>query len=606
MKFLTPLWLWGILLLPFIYGIYYFDERRRQNQFEKFAKRNLWSWIAPEFDPTLRLRKVQVLLLSFAFLLIALARPQFGTHEEKVQIMGMDIMVVLDVSQSMEVEDVVPSRLQKAKHVIRTLAGQLEGDRVGVVGFAGGAYVACPLTTDISYFLEAVQILSPRSIPSQGTDIGLGLQAAYEALERGAQETGPNRANAPSKAVVLISDGEDHEEQADQVAKKLKDNGIKLYVLGVGTAQGGTIPVRDEGGNPVGFKRDRQGKLVTSRFDSKELRNLATQGGGLYWDISDSEREVPELLRDLGTLNRSDYTERTFLVYEERYQIPLAIAILLLMIEISIPARKILFLAFLLFSSRSYANASVKDQVSIGAYLENQKGLEAYQEGDLDAAQKSFGAAQARDPSRPELQFNQGVVQLHRGEVDAAIENFQEAVKNAQNKDRTDLQAKSLYNLGAAYEKAGKKKEAIEAYASAIEKSIDQNDKALEDQARKRIELLYQEKQKEKEQKKQEGQNKNQEQSKDGNSKPEDQKKKDGEKQPEKEKDQNKDQQRPNQRPDQRPDQHQGQKKKQFKSEKMTPEDADRVMDELKNRERELQEKFNRQNGKSSNHTKDW
>jgi Ca-activated chloride channel family protein len=509
-------------------------------------------------------------------------------------------MIVLDVSNSMEVEDVVPSRLQKAKHLIRTLVNRLDGDRVGLVGFAGGAFVACPLTTDLSYLLETVQILTPKSIMSQGTDIGLGLEGAIKSLERGAQETGPSHVNAPSRAVILISDGEDHEEQAIKAAQQLKESGTKLYVFGIGTPQGGPVPIRDENGSAVGFKRDRQGKLVTSRFDPKELRQLAEKGGGQYWDISDSEKEVTELLQDLGTLNRTDYAERTFLVYEDRFQIPLVIAIILLFLEVSIPVRKVLILAIFLFSPKLYAEVSLKDPVSIDTYFENKKGLESFQNGDLEEAQKNFGAAQARDPSRPELQFNQGVVQFQKGEVESAVEAFQRSVQEAQKKGDSKILGKSLYNLGAAYAKKNQLKEAAESYASAIQNAIEQKDKKLEEQARKNLELLYQEMQKQKEQKKQDEQNKKQEKSKEGNSNPEKQENKEGSGQPkkEKEKDQGQDQSHP--------DQQQAQKKKQFKSEKMSPEDADRVMDELKNREKELQEKFNRQNGKANNHTKDW
>ena len=159
MKFANPGWLWSLLGVPLLYALLAWDERRRLRRFEGFAARALWSKIVPSWNPSTRLAKLRLWCLALFFAALAAARPQFGSHQETVNMTGMDILLAVDVSNSMEVEDVVPSRLQKAKHLVRTLVDQLHGDRVGIVAFAESAYLASPLTSDLNYVLETMKIL---------------------------------------------------------------------------------------------------------------------------------------------------------------------------------------------------------------------------------------------------------------------------------------------------------------------------------------------------------------------------------------------------------------------------------------------------------------
>jgi Ca-activated chloride channel family protein len=229
MRFLVPSWLWGLLAVPVLYGLLYWDENRRQVQFAKFADRKLWKLLSPELNFGLRRRKALYWVASLGFIILALARPQWGSHQEIVQVSGLDVMLVLDLSNSMSVEDVVPSRLQKAKHLIRTLLGRMEGDRVGLVGFAASTWVVSPLTSDLSYIWDRIETLTPKSVESQGTDMGLALETAQRAMERGAQEgVGEAKQGGASHVVILISDGEDHENDALTQAAQLKERGIKF------------------------------------------------------------------------------------------------------------------------------------------------------------------------------------------------------------------------------------------------------------------------------------------------------------------------------------------------------------------------------------------
>ncbi len=343
MRFASPSWLYLLMLVPVVYWVLIEQQKIRRQRFTRFADPAVWEAIAPELDFEARLRKERAWLIAVFFLILALARPQWGKIEETVKATGLDALVVLDVSKSMEAEDVVPSRLKKAKHLIRTISERIQGDRMGVVAFAGSSYLACPLTTDLGYVNESVSIMNPDMIQNQGTDVGIALETAMKALERGGEEAGgPKDRPSASKAVIVLSDGEDHEQGGIDQARKLKESGIRLYVVGIGTEKGGPIPVRDDAGQLHGYKRSRTGDAVVTSFKPDYLMNVAQAGDGKYWTATPAETEVDELVHDLGGLARGEYTERKIVTYQERYQFPLAFAVVFLIQEWSLAARKII------------------------------------------------------------------------------------------------------------------------------------------------------------------------------------------------------------------------------------------------------------------------
>ncbi|MBC7690371.1 MAG: VWA domain-containing protein [Methylotenera sp.] len=649
-QFASPQWLWFLTAVPFIYILIVLEQSQRQKRFEKFANRSVWQKIAPELDWNATLKKSRFWLLGMIFLLLTLARPQWGVQEESVKATGLDIMIALDVSRSMEVEDVVPSRLKKAKHLIRSLADRLQGDRVGVVAFAGGAYLSCPLTTDLDYMLEAVDVLSPRTVTNQGTDIGLALETAAKALERGsvqgsAKEEPKADENAPSKVVILISDGEDNEEKVLEGARRLKESGAQLFVFGVGTEKGGPIPVRDETGQNVGFKRNRSNQVVVSQFKPNALMQLASAAGGRYWNVTPYEAEVEELLQKMGALNRTQFAERKYLIHEERFQIPLAIALLLFLLELSVAARRtfkvtpvppsatplvLLLLAAGLLSGTSASAAPIQ------GYFENEKGLKAFKEGKTEEAQKHFGSAQALDPSLPEFEYNQGVVQMKEGNFEAATEGFGSAARDALKSGDDGMAARSFYNLGSAMTQKKDFRGAAQAYLAGLE-AIARSGKEtpLTDDIRKNLELLAQEQQKQKKKDQDEKQDqKKDDQKKDEKDKKQESKdqkgdkkedKKDGKPDPKKDgsgkekekdsKDQDKKDQKDKDGKENKPGNESGEvedpavsrRKQGFKSDKFSKEDAKRVMAELSQREKALQEKLKRQGSRPPQGLeKDW
>jgi Ca-activated chloride channel family protein len=634
-RFLAPHWLYAIAALPLIFILFMFDEHGRQKRFSQFIGKALWGRLVPELDPKARRRKLLTWLGAMVFLFLALARPQWGTHEEVVHASGLDVMIALDISNSMNTEDVAPSRLLKAKHLVRTLAERLQGDRVGLVSFAGSGYLACPLTTDTEYLLEQLSIQTPKLLATQGTDIGIGLEAALKALDRASEEgdhheqSSEPSSNQASRVIILVTDGEDFEGHAAEAADQLKNEGVKLYIFGVGTQKGGPIPVRDEDGTLRGYKKDRDGQAVLSTFKPDAMMQLASAAGGQYWNASTDEGEVTELLKDMGALHQGELAEHHYLTYEERFQYPLAIAIFLFLLELTLATRKraaalvfaVLCLAAALKSPEARAEAPVD------AYLENQKGIDAYKKGQIEEARKRFGSAQALDPAAPELQYNQGLVQLEGGDPDAAIQDFRDAAQGAMKTGNTGLAGRSLFNLGSALTKKGDINGAIQSYLATIDaahKSAqgkpDAKSAELESDARKNIELLVQQQQKQKQDQQQQQQNQQQQQQQQqqqdqnqkNNSGNDQQKNQD--KEQDKKQDQGQDQKQQEQQQQQQNQQQQQQQyetgsgNRNFKSEKLSEEDAERVMAELKNKEQDLQvrQAIKKQNANRENDYKDW
>jgi Ca-activated chloride channel family protein len=616
MRFVAPGWLWVLLILPVIYFLIARDEHKRQSQFARFANRDLWRALVPELEPGARLRKAIAWLAAAGMIIVTLARPQWGSHEETAKTTGLDIMIALDVSTSMEVEDVVPSRLKKARHLVKSIVDQLRGDRVGVIAFAASSYVACPLTTDTDYVLETLQIIGPKSISSQGTDVGIGLDTARKALDRGAEEVSGTvsagsaadaAAASPqaSRVIILISDGEDHEEGALISAQALREAGIKLYVFGLGTEKGGLVPIRDDAGNLVGHKRSRKGEAVVSQFHPDALMKVAQQAGGRYWNATPGEEEITDLLKDVGALDRTEQAERKYLVFEERFQFPLALAVLLILIEVSMPVRRIrkavsiLAMGMALFGSEARADSFLGRQPPVGAYIDNEKGLKAYKDGKLEEAEKKFGNAQAAVPNLPEMQYNQGLIQMQKGEAENAARDFTDSAQGAARLGDAKLESESLYNLGGALAQKKDLKGAVHSYLGAIASAQRAQDPALEADARRNLQLLIAERQKQKQQEQQEKKDQQNKEGKEGKQDPSGEQK-DGD-QKKNDKGQDKNQPKNYEEPSQS-------RKRQFKSVKLSKDDAERVMAELSNREKELQGKLKKQNsqGQPQQNEKDW
>jgi Ca-activated chloride channel family protein len=320
--------LWGVFfwILFFIWTVRY-----KQILLKRFGNLEILQKLMRTFSPSRRNLKYVLIIFSYIFFVIALANPQIGKKLEEFTRRGVDIMVALDVSTSMLAEDIKPNRLEKAKHEVGQLVDLLEGDRIGIIAFAGIAHVQCPLTLDYSAAKLFLNILDTDIIPQPGTAIGDAIKRAIPAF---------NSEERKHKVLILITDGEDHESDPLEIAKEAEKEGIIIYTVGIGSAQGVPIPIYSKSGNQTGFKKDRQGNVVTTKLDVLTLQKIAYQTGGKYYMASGGEAELDEIYAEIAEMEQKELVSKRFSQYEDRFQIFLALGLLLILLEIIIPEKK--------------------------------------------------------------------------------------------------------------------------------------------------------------------------------------------------------------------------------------------------------------------------
>jgi Ca-activated chloride channel family protein len=328
LKFANPQYLyglWGVFLL-LIFFIY--TTKVREKLLARFGHLEILKKMMPGVKNSRRTWKAFLIILTYICLVIAIAGPQIGTRMEEVKREGIDIIVALDVSFSMNAEDIAPNRMQKARYEINKLIDILNGDRIGLVAFAGIAHVQCPLTLDYSAARLFLQLMDTDLIPQPGTAIGEAIRTSVKAF---------NQKERKHKVLILITDGEDHESEPLKAAEEAAEEGVVIYTIGLGSSQGVPIPVYDRNGNPAGYKKDRSGNVVTSKLDATLLQQIAYATNGKYYISSSGEAELDEIYNEVNQMEKKELTSRQFSQYENRYQIFLILAILFLLIETFMP-----------------------------------------------------------------------------------------------------------------------------------------------------------------------------------------------------------------------------------------------------------------------------
>ncbi len=319
-----------LLLLPFLFLVIYNFRKK---------KKLLREFIAPEAQAATVVRsgrevdffKSALLLGVFALLILALARPQWGERFESLDIRGLEIVFLLDTSASMNAEDVRPSRLEAARNLVAAVVDALRTDLVSQVNFAGAAYVQCPPTLDYEAF-KLLALSSPVSPPEeQGTDFAKAMALGLSLFRS---------ARASRKVMILVTDGEDQERRWPEALKPLVRRGITLFAVGVGAAAGAPIPIRDSAGATSGWKKDGQGRIVTSRLDEQTLARIAAAGNGQYYRLSDAAGIAP-LVDILRAYERRQLAQKVRSRKIDRFQIPLLAAVLLLAVEMALSERRI-------------------------------------------------------------------------------------------------------------------------------------------------------------------------------------------------------------------------------------------------------------------------
>ncbi len=642
--FLKPQILNWIAAIPLAYILFLAMEKKRKSTLERFVSNKLWQRVIPELDWGLLRRKFQYWCLALFWMLIALARPQYGEKEDIVPTNGFDMILAIDVSNSMLAEDVVPSRLKKTKRFVKNLLERMAGDRVGLVAFAGTSQLLVPLTTDLDYVYQWVENLATDSVGAQGTDLGGAIESAARALDRGAEQNDPDSpVSKASRIVLIISDGEDHESQIQTAVQKVTSENLNVYAFGVGTEQGGPIPIRDADGRNLGYKRDRSGTTVTTKLSSEGLAKLAEAGSGKYWTLSPGEGELDEFVSSVDKLSRSGGTERKVVLREDRFQFPLAFAILFLLLElltrsrIRVEDKKLsaievssrgaakTAMLFLVFLSASQSLAGTK---SMKAYEENKKGIESAKAGKTDDSRKRFSDALTADPDAAEIVHNQAVLQLQEQKLKESIELFESSSRQAGNAEQYDLQAMSLYDLGVAKTLNKDKEGAADAYIRALESLTKAPNRELEAMTRKNLELLFKkqsgggqgddqdqkDKSDQKDDKDQSKSDKKDDKSDGKDSKDKGDKNKSGKESGDSEADQGKDKKdEKNEKNPEKEDKDKqaqapspGKKQRNFKSAKLSKDDAEQVLQGLAQAEEKLQDRMKRQKGRPQGLEKDW
>ena len=277
----------------------------------------------------IRLRS-RLIILGIIFILLASVGPQIGMKLTELTREGVDIFILLDTSASMNAGDVKPSRIEKAKYELGRLLNKLEGDRVGLIAFAGSAHLHCPLTEDYSASRLFLNMMDTDLITTQGTDLAVAIQLALDHVENDDEKF---------KVFVLVSDGEDHQGEAIILAEKARKLGIIIHTLGVGTSAGGPIPIYDDNGTRVEFKKNRRGQVVTSTLNESTLDEIARITGGLYIRVENQVNAIAPLLKEIDQMEKRELKSHVFSQYEDRYQVFLIIGLMLFSAEFLIPTR---------------------------------------------------------------------------------------------------------------------------------------------------------------------------------------------------------------------------------------------------------------------------
>jgi Ca-activated chloride channel family protein len=330
MTFANPQYLIALLLVPAAALFLLWAGVRRQRALARLGDAPLIRRLSATVNERGRRAQAALGLFALTMLIVAIARPQWGSETQAIDQEGLQVMVALDISQSMLAQDIKPTRLDRAKLEIRDLARQLNGDEIGIVPFSGAAFLQVPLTSDYTTALTYLENAGPSLISRPGTVIGDAIRTASAAFD-------PRLAS--QKVLVLMTDGEDVESDPLTAAKEVADQGVMIYAIGFGTPEGEVVPETDASGRVLGAKQDAQGNPVISRMDETTLQEIAGTGGGKYYRATPDGGELASLLAEIGSLQKAQLQSRQAVRLIERYPIFLALALAALVLAELIPDR---------------------------------------------------------------------------------------------------------------------------------------------------------------------------------------------------------------------------------------------------------------------------
>jgi len=324
-EFLYALAIIPLLILLFAAGMY-----MRRRSLKRFGDFQVVSQLMPLVSKVRPVVKFIFLLLALTSVVFALADPQFGSRLEKIQRKGVELIIALDVSNSMLAEDIEPSRLERAKRAVSQMIDRLHNDKIGLIVFAGDAYVQVPLTTDYSAVKMYLGSITTDIVPRQGTAVGSAIDLARESYD---EDSGLD------KALIVITDGENHRGNVREAAQRARQEGITIHAIGMGTPQGAPIPVREQNGQVV-YQKDQAGDVVISKLDASTLKELASTGEGIYLRANNARTGLNELFDEISQMTRKEIESRVYTDYEHRFQYLVALALFFLFLDLLILERK--------------------------------------------------------------------------------------------------------------------------------------------------------------------------------------------------------------------------------------------------------------------------
>jgi len=465
-RFEDPIYLYLLVLIPILALIRFVSYRNQKKKLRKFGDIQLLKELMPDvsrFRPSV---KFWILLGALALLIIMLARPQLGTkinHEKRV---GIETIIAMDISNSMRAEDIVPSRLDRSKMMVENLVDHFSNDKIGLIVFAGDAFVQLPITSDHVSAKMFLSSIDPSLIATQGTDIAKAIDMATHSFT---QEEGIG------KAIVVITDGEDHEGGAVESAKAAKDNGMRVYVLGVGSVNGAPIPIPGTGD----YMKDNTGNTVMSALNEDMCKQVAQAGGGAYIHVENNSAAQDQLDNELDKLAKKETTATIYSEFDEQFQAFGLLALLLLILEICILDRKNPLLKNLsLFGSKKKVVTTMLLLISMTAIAQTDRqfirqGNKQFHSGDYPGAEVSYRKAVEKNPKNPQATFNLGNALMAQKKDSAAVVQFESAARLETNPLR---KAQSYHNMGVICQSHKMYGEAIEAYKNALRLNPDDDE----------------------------------------------------------------------------------------------------------------------------------
>jgi Ca-activated chloride channel homolog len=469
-RFASPSYLLFLLALPLLWlALRRIDSRAKERLRKFMAEENLRKLVVSKGELRERGKKL-AFWLGLACCCLALARPQANPVEEEMQSAGLDIYVLLDVSKSMDAEDVAPSRLKKAKREIQHLTSRLSGDRVGLIVYANSAVLVSPLTSDYTILDSYLQHIDTGMVPSQGTNLGHALEIAREAMERGARASSTGNSEMRSNVFLVMSDGEDWGESNLNVVDTIHSSGGIIFTIALGTQKGVPIPMRNEKGELMGYKHDRLGNTVVTAVNPAVLQDVANRGGGQFYFSTLEEGEIEDILARVGSMERRSYTAIRTKVYEEFFVPVLLTGIFLLLfsflsvtefflrLKALLPGKAAPLLLLVLLPSHAHANPlsflwSREKRAS-------EKSADLARQGKAGDAVDTLKELQAENPDSPELNYDIGTYFL----IDKKNGQGRDQLKRIRD-PKNPMRGRALFNLAGSYALEGNKDDARAAYA---------------------------------------------------------------------------------------------------------------------------------------------